>query len=31
VIAWVLIAALAILGFLSVSDWFRDFGRGRRR
>ena len=30
-IAWVLIAALTILGFLSVSRWFSEFGRSRRR
>jgi hypothetical protein len=26
VIAWVLIAALTILGLLCVSGWFSDFG-----
>jgi hypothetical protein len=31
VIAQVRIGAPAIPGFLSVSGWFGDFGRGRRR
>jgi hypothetical protein len=31
VIAWALVAALAILAFLMVSGWFSEFGRGRRR
>jgi hypothetical protein len=31
VIAWALVAALAILAFLMLSGLFSEFGRGRHR